>query len=274
MRIKLFILFFLVAWGGFSQVNDTIYLSFTKSAFIIFSSDITDAVIGSEQVLVQQKGNKIILQAAQENFDETNLMVQAGDKYYMFIIRYNPHPTKFLYDYQKHPEKAIITDEKEVKKIKQIQTKKDSLDSLYLENCKKVAAAPQNFFDLSETKGDVSLILSTMYVDDQTFYFKVDLINNSKIRYDIDYYQFTIRNKKKALKKTPIQDEIIKPLYVYNDVKVVEAKSHNSFIFVLPKFTIQDKKKLYIEFWENRGDRNFSISLKNNELLKIKPLKK
>jgi hypothetical protein len=78
------------------------------------------------------------------------------------------------------------------------------------------------------------------------------------------------------MRKLPIYTKIkiIKPLYVYNNVKTIEAKSRNNFIFVLPKFTIQDKKRLYIEFWESKGDRNFSIYITNSDLLKIKPLKK
>lgn len=262
------------------QVNDTVFLSFTKTAFLIFSQPVKDAVIGSENVLVKISENKIILQAAVENFEETNLMVQTGGKYYMFIIHYSNSPIRYLYDYQdskkdkSNKTNKVIVDELQQKETSKKETKKDSLNRLFLSKCKKVENSAQKFYDLAETKGGVTLVLTNMYVDDNLFYFRVDLINNSKIRYDIDYYQFTIRNKKKVLKKTPIQDEVIEPLFVANDVKVIEAKNKNSFIFVLPKFTIQDKKKLFIEYWENKGDRNFVIPITNKELLKLNSLKK
>ena len=281
---KIIVLILLIIFGimGKSQVNDTIFLSFSKTAFLIFSNSITDVVVGSEQVLVQEKENKIILQAAQEGFEETNLMVQTGNRYYMFIIKYSDSPKKYLYNYQDSKENSIVknntatvvVDKMAEEKDKEKKMKKDSLNHLFAKNCQKVASASQEFFDLAETKGGVSLVLTNMYVDDDLFYFRVDLINGSKIRYDIDFYQFTIRNKKKVLKKTPIQDEVITPYYVANDVKVIEAKNKNSFVFVLPKFTIQDKKKLFIEFWESKGDRNFTVSITNKELLKLNQLKK
>ena len=280
-KLLIFLTLIFTSWFvGVGQVNDTIFLSFTKTAFLIFSAPITDAVVGSEQVLVQEKENKLILQAGQENFEETNLMVQTGGKYYMFIIQYNEHPRKYLYNYQQTSKKipteknAVIVDQMAEKEKSKEQFKADSLKQLFQKGCERVAAGSQEFFDLAETKGGVSLVLANMFVDDNLFYFRVDLINSSKIRYDIDFYQFTIRNKKKIIKKTPIQDEVISPLFVFNDVKIIEAKKKNSFVFVLPKFTIQDKKKLYIEFWESKGDRNFSIPVTNKELLKLNPLKK
>jgi len=255
-----------------SQIKDTIKVSFTKSVYLIFSNDIkTD--FGSEEIFVKTEQNKITIQAGVENFEETNLLVHENDIYYMFIIKYDNKPTKFIYDYQNNKTKTnAIIDSYQSKLMKTEQIKNDSLKNLYEKNCQIALNKKQEFYDIAIKKGNVYFVVSNLFIKDNSYYYKLDLINNSNIKYDIDYYDIYIRKKQKLLKNSPTQDIIVEKKYLYNYKPVVERKSSNSFIIVTDKYTIDNRNEFIIELFEKEGDRHLKVVFNENDLLRVKPL--
>ena len=107
----LILIIYLLNTNGNSQVPDTVEVSFHKSIYLFFKDEVTFDP-GSEDIIVTSADKVLIVQARIENFKETNMMVQSGDKYYMFIIRFVDDIERMNYDYTgkmvQHKEIVIV----------------------------------------------------------------------------------------------------------------------------------------------------------------------
>jgi conjugative transposon TraN protein len=284
--VTLFIL--LICKISFSQVVDTIEISYTKSAFLIFPNKVTSFDQGSEDVIIKQKDNKLIIQSdLATGFKETNLLVQCEADLYVFILRFVDKPKKFMYNYQmkkvdtvskigeinkvelgnKSIGKDYALQEKEVHK----QLEEKQIKNTHEENCLIVAQKGQSIYDKGEKKDKISFIATNFYVYENYFYLKLYIDNASKIKYDIDFIRLTIRNKDKGTKPHADQYIDVKPVYIFNDgIKTIEGKQSISFIYVFEKFTIEDTKRLNIEMWEKLGDRILQINFFDKDILNAK----
>jgi len=85
--LNVILIIYLFNTTGNSQVPDTVEVSFHKSIYLFFKEEVTFDV-GSEDIIVTAAEKKLIVQSRIENFKETNMIVNSGEKFYMFIIRY------------------------------------------------------------------------------------------------------------------------------------------------------------------------------------------
>lgn len=289
-----------------AQITDTLYIGFTKSIYLVFNespihhANSEDA--GVEEIIVKTLDNKLIITAAIENFEETNMFVQDGARMYMFLLRYSNNPKKYLYNYQEaqiqplkqkvnnytysEPNKNtdinsntnISTSSNEdviidTKLYNTIETKRqeETIKQSSLENnATMVLNEPQKIYSKGVNLGKVSLIATNFYVINDRFYLKLVLNNKSKIEYEVEYERFIIKNKSKSVKKSADQFIELKPIYIKNsDKKTILPKSKNEYVYVFEKFTIQDNKKFSIEIWEKSGDRTLEFSFDSEDILKI-----
>lgn len=75
---------------------------------------------------------------------------------------------------------------------------------------------------------------------------------------------------KKVARRTAIQEQVIWPLRVYNNVQEIGDKSTCRTVFTLPKFTIPDDKQLVIELNEQEGGRHQRFTVDNADLVRAK----
>lgn len=289
-----------------AQITDTIEVSFTKSVYLIFP-EATNYDRGSEDVLIKNPENKIIIQAAVENFEETNLFVQSGPEYYMFILKYSNNPKKLLFNYQvrkntastgavtppttinnntptttsqiinpttKLPSEALgneMIDQTVYTTKLESQKATHEAKSTHETNSIWANAQPQTLFNKGIVNGKISFIATNLYVYENYFYLKLSVINKSKINYDIDFIRFTIKNKSKSVKKEADQYIELTPVYIHNkDIKTAPGQETIEYVYVFDKFTIEDNKKFNIEMWEKNGDRKLGFDFLSKELLGIK----
>ena len=79
--------------------------------------------------------------------------------------------------------------------------------------------------------------------------------------------RFYIRDKRKA-KRTAIQENEMKPLYIAGNTKSVKANSTSTLVIALEKFTIPDAKFLAIEIKERNGGRHMLLKIHNNKIIR------
>src|SRR6218665_421566 len=103
MQVRSFCLLFLLfcKFNSFGQASDTVSVSFTKSAYLVFADSSFKYDAGSEDIIVRKNGDMLVIQAQVENFIETNLFVRVKSTMYLFVIKYNESPTKSVYDYSR-----------------------------------------------------------------------------------------------------------------------------------------------------------------------------
>ena len=110
-----------------------------------------------------------------------------------------------------------------------------------------------------------------IYIKGNVIFYQLELDNQSPIDYDIDFLRFYIRDKKKS-KRTAIQENELKPLYVAGNNKQVKAYQKNTLVFALEKFTIPDAKYLAIQIMEKNGGRDLFMKVNNRKIMQAIPL--
>ena len=114
-----------------------------------------------------------------------------------------------------------------------------------------------------------ALELKHIFIHGDVLFYRFDLRNESQIPYDIDFWRFFIRDQK-ATKRTAVQERDVDMIGVYTTAENNRIEGHQteSYVVALRKFTIPDKKRLYLEVFERNGGRHHQIRLKNRHILR------
>jgi len=280
MKVILGLIFCLNSLISISQIKiDTIEVGFYKPPMLIFDGD-AKSTYGNEDIEVLEIGNKIVIKALKEGFEETNLYVEVGTVAHVFIVRYAHSPKQHLYNYQKS---ALIssagTSSQNVVNVKtQMEVRKDSLQkdsiaTMHDENCRLINSKGQAIFDRAESKYKIMFLTTNMYVKDSHFYIKLGIQNGSEIDYRIQFIRTEIRNASNRMKATSEQKVQLIPSYINNPATNVKANTFSTPILVFEEFVLDKNRKFHIEMWEQSGDRILQFDITYQDILKIKELR-
>lgn len=274
MKLILVVIISLYGTFSFCQITDTIEVCFTKSAYLVFKDESVKFDCGSEDVLVRNSGNKLIVQAGVEAFEETNLFVECDGDIYMFIIQYKENADKFLYDYAQI---GYVSLEKNgsgttVKLIGDSIRSNDNLEveitgqeKEYIQVSKEMIDTKDYVFNRGVSKYKIGVYLRDVVIHNDNMYLEFEVKNSSNIPYILDYYKFRVRSVKRRIKDESFQEIELNPIYQYLRPERFEGKTTYKYIVVLDKFVLTDGKKLVIEHWENNGmDMNIEGGRKIN----------
>lgn len=246
---------------------DSLKIGYSKTTNIVFPYAIKSVDRGSEDVLVQKgKGFENILQikAAKQEFVPTNLTVVTADgKLYSFLLSYD----------EQNPQLNLSVNTTEPLK-QHVLFSSGSGNEQELQLYSKLA-----LYDKCRIRGEkeseygIKLHLNGIFIQNDVMYYRIVVVNHSKIKYDIDQFRFFIRDSKKV-KRTASQEIEIKPLHILNNYEQIDEESENTFVFAVPKFTIPEKKYLAIQLMEKNGGRHLTIQVKNKKLVQVTVLPK
>jgi conjugative transposon TraN protein len=241
---------FLCAMGIFFSSlaqNPSLFITTDKTTSLVFPFPVTHVDRGTKDVLVEQvkEDDKILLvKAASVNFPETNLSVVTSDgSVYSFPVYYKSNPLTWVYT---------------------LSSQTTSTPERYADN---ILDNPRTMHGIRCQKWEMLAKVAGIYIHDNTIYYQLQLNNQSQIDYDIDLLRFYIRDKKKA-KRTAIQENEMKPLYIAGNTKLVKANTTSILVIALEKFTIPDAKFLSIEVMEKNGGRHILLKIHNNKIIK------
>ncbi|NIJ52612.1 conjugative transposon protein TraN [Dyadobacter arcticus] len=261
----------LIIPNGFCQVMETsiiepfpLEVTTNKTTHLIFPFSIKSVDRGSKDLLAQKAAgveNILQVKAARAGLNPTNLTVITADgKLFSFAVEYASEPLNL--NIQVSPP---------FEQIAQLGT-----DAINEDEVSKVAETVGTNSDrnisIKDKSSQAELFISGLYIEEGLLVYKVDLINNSSIRYDIENFRFFLRDRKHP-KRTAIQESEIKPFHIRGDTSAVAPHSSHSFIYVLPKMTIPDKKYLAIQVQEKNGGRHLNLRVRNKHILKAVPIK-
>lgn len=240
-----------------AQISDTIEVSYTKSAYLMFAGESVKYDCGSEDVLVRNSGSKLIIQSGVENFEETNLFVETESEVFMFIIVFKDNPSKFLYDFAKvnfvsETDLDVSGVKKEVSEIKK-KTLTDQ-EQEYVDISKIIIDSKDVVFNRGVSKYKIGVYLRDAVIYNDKIYLEFEVENNSNIAYIMDYYKLRVKPVKRRLKDESFQEIELNPLFQYLRPERIEGKSSYRYVVVLDKFVLTDGKKLVVEHWENNGE--------------------
>jgi conjugative transposon TraN protein len=235
-------------WLFVSAIAQTsaLCISTDKTTSLIFPFSIRHVDRGTKDILVQQvkeADNILLVKAAAKNFSETNLSVVTEDgSVYTFVINYEEKPPTWVYNLPANKKATIATYANGI-----------------LDN-------PKTIKGIKDNKWDMVANVIGIYIKEAIIYYQVEINNESPIDYDIDLLRFYIRDKKKN-KRTAIQENELKPLYVAGNIIQVKAFNQNVIVVALDKFTIPDAKFLAVQIMEKNGGRHLLMKINNNKIM-------
>ena len=260
------------------QPYDTVRVGYNTSVNLIFDSSVKmwDMGLGLKieegnevwDVLVEnpsESRNRIKLAAGVENFETTNLFIETEFAYYNFILAFDANPVDLLIKVD--GQRASIL-KGQVKTISEERMEVISSNDSLAQLCEHILMMKNNHAEIGEVRQKMLFYLSGIYVSGPHVFFQVNIKNEGNIKFDLGYVGFFTGNRTKGKKKAR-QDEMISPVYVHNsEITDIETRDTLTQVYVFKKFTLDRKKKLYIQFWEgNGGERKVELVVRSGDIL-------
>jgi conjugative transposon TraN protein len=248
-------------------------VTFFKTVHLIFPAGIRYVDLGSIDLMAAKADgieNVLRVKAATQGFrKESNLSVITDDgSYYTFNVKYADEPVKLSIEMADflHGRSSENTPGNEIPVyLSDLGSESPYLVRLIMETIHKNNKMKINH--IGSRMFGVMYLLKGIYSHNDLLFFHLYLKNSSSIRYEIDYINFKIVDKKVA-KRTAIQEQTIEPLRSYNQVTSVAGGKEERTVFVLPGFTIPNDKQLIIELMEKDGGRDQRLTVENADLVR------
>lgn len=247
-------------------------VTYDKTVHIIFPSSVTYVDLGSQSLIAgkaQGAENVLRVKASVRGFEEeTNLSVITDDgSFYTFNVKYSDEPSILNIDMVTYNLRST----KSELKLEELKGERPSqiemiMEAIHYGNLHRIRAVGSRSFG-------VQYSLKSIYIHNNVLYLHVELANSSAIAFDIDFISMKIADRKVA-KRTAIQEQIIKPIRIYNDITQVAGGTSERTIFAIEKITYPNSKHLEIVINERRGGRHQKICISNREILKAETINK
>jgi conjugative transposon TraN protein len=242
-------------------------ISMAKTTLIVSHYQIRSVDRGSRDIMVQKvKGVDTVLEvkAARNNFPETNLTIITGDgAVHMFLVVYNPDPSILWYPLSSVTRSMYYPHSESV----QPELTESGFELL----SDSILQQPVHFRRVADRSYGVSAALAGIYIHEEVLFFRLRMKNSSHISYNINQLNFYIRDKRQS-KRTASQDLPMSPLSIKGSYGRLVGKSSLDFTVALSKFTIPNKKLLYVVFKEKNGGRLLRLKIKNRLLIRAKEI--
>jgi conjugative transposon TraN protein len=233
-----------------------------------FPGNVKKAYWGFKDIMAQtvpDVGNVLLVKAATKDFEPTNLHVFTGDgKVYCFNVFYSPEPNQTTFDLSKIDSANCFPKSIDISFSSQL-VNEDELQSI-IEKVKNKKA----LFSKSDKEYEMKIELKGIYFTHNLLFFSFKLSNRSTLDYDPDFLRLYIKDKKRS-KRSSAQDREIIPINKLV-LPTIQGRSSSNFVIAVPKFTIPNKKRFYLEVFERNGGRNISLNIKNRHLFMAKPM--
>lgn len=276
------LLLLIISSRSFAQDSTTSYLSleqarlipyrmevtYNKTSHLLFPSPIRYVDLGSDLLVANKAepiGNVLRVKSAVRDFEEeTNFSVITEDgKFYSFDAFYSPYPAVLSYDLlklQRDTERQYSTDVL----FEDLKGSSSTLTDLIMENLYQKSDRTIKHI-VSKSYG-IQFSVRSLHVNDNKFYFTLEIENSSNVAYTIESLKFKIVEKKN-LKRTVSQDKLLEPIRMYFPTMTASDHSNILGIYLLDQFTLLKDQILEIEILEKNGGRHHKVLLKNKDLI-------
>jgi len=243
-------------------VTGTLGISEASTTSLLFPFPIVSVDRGSRDVLAQKPigvENLLQIKAAQAEFVPSNLTVVTSDgKLYNFSVAYEYEPLTYAYDFSKSTDNSTVRFDA-------------GHNAEQINAWASMAYHDRNRIEIRERNYDIALTITGMYIAGDYIFYRILLEDETNISYDVDQLRFFVRDKKIS-RRTASQEIELLPVSIWQAVEKMPAKGLESFVVVLPKFTIPNKKNLYLQLTEKNGGRHLLLRVKGNKTDDVVPL--
>lgn len=247
---------------------DTLYANEKKSVALFFPSAIQQGVTGTENYIFTYNRDKEqylgLLQA--KRGEESNLLVVNTDgSVYSFILKYKEKLDQLNYFISKTQSIG-----NQIPSIKQAPFQEKSVqkftDALYYPRfCAYLMKQERRTIGVRNQSYGIKLQVKNIIFENNELYFVIEIENKSSLDYNVNFLDFYVETRKKGKKKS-LQKLLKSPIYTYHmPQKIREGQTHQ-LVYVLPKFSLANDKRLKVELHEKYGERNVQLKIKNKHI--------
>lgn len=246
-----------------------IEVSHLNTTHLLFPGKVADISLGSDFVIsekAEQIDNIVKVKSVIENADDfmqTSItVVTENGKIYPILVDYSQNPANMSISFDEQSNNAFFQG---------VNVNDNEMETM----AKWIVDQGLKIVDIGINDFKMTFQLCSIYTDQDIIAFHLQMLNNSRIDYGIDFVKAYIQDRKIS-KKTAIQEEEITPIYVYysdND-KVVHGKGSYHMVLFYKKFTIPEKRILYFEMFENNGGRHTKFSANQKHIINANVIEK
>ncbi|PHN94032.1 conjugal transfer protein TraN [Maribacter sp. 6B07] len=251
---------FVLTYAQEKIILDTIYANDQKNVALFFPEPIRQGITGSDNFIFTYNRDKEqcfgLLQATPGK--ESNLLViNRNGAIFSYIVRYKEQLSKLNYFV---PSASSIGNEKSSSNMPIVGKEVNSVSKsdYYLRACNYLVQRKQSFKNLQKRYEGIELSIKNIVFDKEELYFVLQIKNTSTLDYDLNFLEISIQTKQKGKKKS-LQRIYQKPLFVYNRPTKIAENGTVRMVYVLPKFSLSNDRRVVIELKENNGERNFEL---------------
>ncbi|PUZ28582.1 conjugative transposon protein TraN [Chitinophaga parva] len=238
-----------------------------QTTTLVFPAAIKSVDRGAGSVICKMvKGieNVLKVKAVDSIMKPTNLTVYTADgRIYPFAVRYDQtHPTSMI---QFNGPGGLATSTL-FAGVQHTDTElQDLADSL-------LTTVSTRHRPRAKANNGMHMAVTGAFLSKDMLFLQFKIANSSRVRYDIDFVRYYVRDKHEQKRTIHIEKEVT-PLFVAYSQPQGIAQDHSlKMVVAFDKFTIADKKLFIAEVYELKGDRTLVCKIKGRQLLKVTPL--
>ena len=269
MRLILFILSVLISSlveAQTTEILDTIYANDRKNVALFFPEPIRQGITGSENFVFtynREKEQYFGLLQAKQGKESNLLVINKNGSIFSYIVRYKAQLSKLNYFI---PMASSIGNEKpKVKDSIQPETFEKSIDNstyYYQKFCSYLLDRRQYLGRYTRRNDGVIIRLENIVFDKEELYFVIQIRNNSTLDYDLNFLNLSIETRQKGKKKS-LQRLYQEPIFKHHLPSKIVVNETVRFIYVMPKFSLSNDRRVVLELNEKDGERNIEMKISN-----------
>lgn len=206
--------------------------------------------------------NIIKIKSAIPNLDTTNLHVYTADgTIHCFNVSFQPTPAITTY-YLASDQELVSGD------IPVLLTA--GFTERELKDIVTTIRQHTPFMNHTRSKFELKLTLEAIYFHNRLLIFKFKIRNQSNIPYLPAWANLYMLDKVIA-KRTSVQQLNLQP--IYSDLlPEIPGKKEQSWIIAIPRTTIPNNKKMWLQLQEQNGGRRINISIRNKDIFRARAI--
>lgn len=243
---------------------DTIYANDTKNVALFFPEPIRQGITGSENFVFtynREKEQYFGLLQAKQGKESNLLVINRSGSIFSYIVRYKAQLSKLNYFIPMTSsignEKPIVTDSLLA------ETSEESIDNntyYYQKFCSYLLDKRQYLGRYTKRNDRVILRIENIVFDKDELYFVIHIRNNSTLDYDLNFLNLSIETRQKGKRKS-LQRLYIEPIFKHHLPSKIVVNETVRFIYVMPKFSLSDDRRVLLELNEKDGERNIDMKI-------------
>lgn len=272
MLISAFVLLSAFAtWPCSAQVTaqqqvilDTIYANDQKNVALFFPEPIRQGITGSENFVFtynREKEQYFGLLQAKPGKESNLLIINRNGSIFSYIVRYRERLKTLNYFISTS---SSIGNEKPVAhdstRIVEPTTPIKNSAFYYQKFCSYLLDRKQRIGRIKERNEDIVLSIENIVFDKEELYFVIQIRNKSTLDYDFNFLKFAIQTRQKGNRKS-LQSLYQEPLFTFNRPTKIAENETVRLVYVLPKFSISDDRRVIMELNEKDGERNLKLKV-------------